>query len=199
MDSSPDMLEKAAAALPDVEFVQGDLNTYEPPPGTELLFSNAVFHWLPDHARIPTLAGLIKTLPAGGVIAIQVPDNFYEPSHRLMRETASSGPWSAILGKLGPELDPIAPPQHFYDELKPLCSSVDIWHTRYHHVLDGPQAIVEWVKGTGLKPFVDPLDEEMREGFLKAYLERITEAYPKLHNGNVMLTYPRMFVVAVKA
>ncbi|KAF2498708.1 S-adenosyl-L-methionine-dependent methyltransferase [Lophium mytilinum] len=199
MDSSDDMLAKAGAALPNIDFVKGDLTTYEPTAGTDLLFSNAVFQWLPGPARIPTLARLIKTLPSGGVIAIQVPDNFHERSHRLMRETAADGPWAPILSKLNPERDPIAAPATFYDALKPLCASVDIWHTHYQHVLEGPQAIVEWVKGTGLRPFVDPLDEGMREGFLKAYLERIAEAYPRLGDGKVMLTYPRLFLVAVKA
>ncbi|OCK75737.1 S-adenosyl-L-methionine-dependent methyltransferase [Lepidopterella palustris CBS 459.81] len=199
MDSSPDMLEKARASLPGVRFVQADLSTYSPDSPVDLLFSNAVFHWLRNEERIQVMTRLIKTLPSGGVFAIQVPDNFYEPSHTLMRETAKFGPWSSILSNLKPELDPMPSPQVFYDSLKPLCKSVDIWHTHYHHILESPAAIVEWVKGTGLRPFIDPLDSEMKRGFLNSYLERITEAYPSLEDRRVMLTYPRLFLVAVRA
>ena len=90
-------------------------------------------------------------------------------------------------------------PEELYDHLKPLCSDVNIWHTIYNHFLDDHEAIVEWVKGTGLRPFVDPLAPEQREEFLEKYLERIRGSYPVLGDGRVCLRYPRLFVVAVKA
>jgi trans-aconitate 2-methyltransferase len=139
MDSSPDMLEKATAEFEGkqgVEFVSGDLGTFEVE-GADLVFSNAVFHWLRSPARIPTLVRLFEGLKTGGVVAIQVPDNYNEHSHRLMRETASmkSQPWSKYfantrIGDLGdkerPDLDPIEPPSAWYDALVPHASSVRI-------------------------------------------------------------------------
>jgi len=199
MDSSPNMLEKAKVALPNVEFIQGDLSSYIPNEPADLLFSNAVFHWLRDAERFSVMTRLIQSQPSGGVFAFQVPDNFLEPAHVLMRETAAKGPWASTLKGLNSALDPMASPQRIYNELKPICASVNIWHSHYHHVLEDPEAIVEWVKGTGLRPFINPLSRELRDGYLKAYLERITRAYPRLDDGRVMLRYPRLFVVTVRA
>lgn len=204
MDSSQDMLSKARQAMPDVEFVQGDLKTFEPEPGTDILFSNAVFQWLRTEDRIPTIVRLLKTLNPGGVLAFQVPDNYEEPSHRAMRETALlDGPWRehflALPADKRPDLDPIETPNDFYDALVPHCEKVDIWHVFYQHVLEAPSSIVEWVKGTGLMPFLNVLPtQEVRDEFLRAYEQRIGELYSRLADGKVMLRYPRLFVVATR-
>ena len=201
VDSSPDMLSKARQTLPGVSFEQSDLTTYEPEPGADLLFSNAVFHWLRRAQRIPTVVRLLRTQKPGGVLAFQVPDNHDEPSHRAMRETAASGPWKASFEALAdrPDLDPTEAPGEYYNALIPHCTTVNIWHTLYHHVLSGPGDIVEWVKGTGLQPFVNAVPEgELRDGYLRAYQERVAELYPALADGKVMLTYPRLFVVCVR-
>lgn len=204
MDSSPDMLSKARTALPDVEFVQGDLHTYEPPAGTDLLFSNAVFHWLRKEQRIPTILRLLQTQEPGGVLAFQVPDNYEEPSHRAMREVALlEGPWTeyfrALPAEKRPDLDPIETPGEWYDALIPYCEQVDVWHVHYQHVLEGPSAIVEWVRSTGLMPFLNVLPEgEARDKYVKAYEERLGDLYERLTDGMVMLRYPRLFVVATR-
>ena len=209
MDSSPDMLEKAKASMQTVEFVQGDLATFETP-GADLLFSNAVFHWLRHAERIPTLVRLFQGLKPGGVLAIQVPDNYHAPSHSLMREVASKegAPWSssfagANIGGLDdtsrPDLDPIETPNAFYDALIPHAESVNVWRTEYYHVLADAHAIVEWVKGTGLQPYLHRIgDGDAKNAFLAEYEKRLAEAYPKLADGKVLLGYPRLFLVAVK-
>ena len=204
VDSSPDMLSKARQAMPDVSFVQGDLKTFEPEPGADLLFSNAVFHWLRTEDRIPTILRLLRTQSPGGVFAFQVPDNYEEASHRAMRETALlDGPWrehfQALPAKDRPDLDPIETPNDYYDALIPYCESVDIWHILYQHVMEAPSSIVDWVKGTGLMPFLNPLPtEEVRDEYLKAYEQRLGELYPRQVDGKVMLRYPRLFVVATR-
>lgn len=202
MDSSPDMLSKARANLPGITFVQGDLRTYEPEPGADLLFSNAVFHWLRSEQRVPTILRLLKSQKAGGVLAFQVPDNYQEPSHKAMREVALlDGPWreyfQALPADKRPDLDPIESPADWYNALIPFCQKVDVWHVLYQHVMEAPSSIVEWVKGTGLMPFLNPLPtQEVKDAFLKAYEQRLSEVYPSLADGKVMLRYPRLFVVA---
>ncbi|KAL4883531.1 S-adenosyl-L-methionine-dependent methyltransferase [Aspergillus karnatakaensis] len=196
MDSSPDMIKKARATLPDIDFTVDDLTTYTPAEPVDLFFSNAVFQWLPRSERLQVVKRLIEAQPSGGVFAFQVPDNLTEPSHVAMRETAADGPWASSLDTAG--RDTFQTPQEIYDELKPVCADVNVWHTHYYHSLDGHEAVVEWVKGTGLRPFIDPLSPADRDAFLKSYLGRIEKAYPKAIDGRVLLRYPRLFVVAVR-
>lgn len=212
MDSSPDMLTKASAALPNIEFVQGDLETFAPKEGEEvdLFYSNAVFHWLRSPARMDTLVRLFKLLKPGGVLAIQVPDNYNEPTHANMRETAlqQDAPWAPFYkdtqignfeDKSRPDLDPMESVEELYNALAPHAELVDAWTTKYAHPLKDAAAIVEWVKGTGLQPYMQRLgDEEARKSFLEAYEGRLKEAYPELVDGKVLLRYPRLFVLAVR-
>ncbi|BDD58729.1 hypothetical protein MAP00_003986 [Monascus purpureus] len=201
IDSSPDMIKKAQFTVPHIKFAVEDLRTYRPSPDepVDLFFSNAALHWLSSQERITVIKDLIETQPSGGVFAFQVPDNFDEPSHLAMRQTAEDGPWATTLSSLNPAREVFQSPHELYNQLKPLCSAVNVWHTSYYHVLDNHDDIVEWVKGTGLRPFIDPLSAEERDGFLKAYLERLKRAYPVLNDGKVILRYPRLFVVATKA
>ncbi|EAQ83723.1 hypothetical protein CHGG_10127 [Chaetomium globosum CBS 148.51] len=212
VDSSPAMLTQARHTLPTTPFTLADLHTYTPPPHTDLLFSNAVFHWLRHADRIPTLARLLRTQrPGTGVLAFQVPDNHAEPSHRAMRETAAApGPWQPYFNKLDagerPDLDPIESPLVYYDALRPLCRAVETWTTRYVHVLgEGHAGIVEWVRGTGLQPFLAVLPGNgegegggVREAFLEEYRRRLEREYPVTADGCVLLEYPRRFVVAFR-
>lgn len=203
MDSSPDMIDKAGARLSSVKFELGDLNTWAPANADEkvdVFFSNAVFQWIPSEKRLPLISRFIEMQAPGGVFAFQVPDNFLEPSHAMMRETASEAnkPWTEVLRNRQPALARFQSTQEIYDALIPLCSSINVWHTHYYHVLENHEAVVEWVKGTGLRPFIDPLSEEARKGFVEAYLARIKKVYPVSVDGKVILKYPRLFVVAVR-
>lgn len=199
VDSSPAMLEKARKILPDINFYQEDLTTYRAPQTADLLFSNAVFQWLPADERLPTIRRLMQTQAAGSLFAFQVPDNFTEPSHFEMRATAENGPWADTLKQLSPSRGLMPTAQAIYDAIKPICSEVDLWHSHYYHVLEDHEAVVEWVKGTGLRPFLDPLPTEQQEGFLKEYLDRIRKVYPSSADGSVILKYPRLFMVAVRS
>lgn len=196
LDSSPDMLRQARERLPRLSFVEADLATWTPPQAADLLFANAVFHWVPDHPRV--LRRLLETLPAGGVLAVQMPDNTDEPALSLMRETAIKGPWAGKLAAAVAARDDLVGPSAYYDLLQPVASRLDIWHTIYNHVMTGPPAIVEWFKGSSLRPFLSPLDEDTRRGFLADYTGAIARAYPACRDGRVLLKFPRLFIVATR-
>jgi trans-aconitate 2-methyltransferase len=196
IDSSPDMLVAARRRLPKARFIEAELSTWLPEGPVDLLFANAVFQWVPNHLAV--MERLLDALPRGGVLAVQMPDNLGEPSHRLMREVAASGPWAP---KLAPALvlrDQLPTVTSYYDRLKPLSDRVDIWHTIYNHALDGAAAIVEWVKGTGLRPFIAPLDATESAAYLAEYAERLAAEYPRRIDGKVLFRFPRLFVVAVR-
>jgi trans-aconitate 2-methyltransferase len=196
VDSSPDMLAKARKSCPKAKFVEGDLKDWQPREKTDLLFANAVFQWVPDHMHV--LQRLMAVLRKDGVLAVQVPDNLNEPSHVAMRETALAGSWAQKLRSLGRVRDRLPSPHAYYQELKPHAARIDIWHTIYNHPLEGAQGIVEWMKGTGLRPYIDPLDAPEREAYLAAYQQRIAKAYPAEQDGKVLLRFPRLFIVCVK-
>jgi trans-aconitate 2-methyltransferase len=194
LDSSPNMLAEARKRLPDAAFAEADATTWVPEPGTDLVFANAIYQWVPDHlAQLPRV---VSALPEGGVLAVQMPDNMAEPSHVLMRQTAAEGPWAERLRDAARV--PLPPVRTYYDAFRPVARHIDIWHTIYNHVLDGPEAIVEWVKSTGLRPFIDPLTADERAEFLARYLAYITDAYPRTVDGKVLLRFPRLFMVVMR-
>ena len=196
LDSSPDMLRQARERLPNCEFAQADLADWSPQERTDLLFANAVFQWVPDHPAV--LRRLLAALPAGGVLAVQMPDNTEEPALALMREVAKSPRWAARLAPAAAARDDLPMPAAYYDLLGSLCVHLDIWHTVYNHVLADAEAVVEWFKGSGLRPFLSPLDDDMRRDFVADYTARIARAYPRQHDGRVLLRFPRLFIVATR-
>jgi trans-aconitate 2-methyltransferase len=196
LDSSPDMLVQARARLPECAFIQADLVSWTPPERTDLLFANASFQWLPDHQGV--LRRMLQALPGGGVLAVQMPDNMDEPALALMSEVAGRGPWAGNPALATAAREPLPRPEAYYDLLKPLCAKLDIWHTIYNHVMAGPQAIVEWFKGSALRPYLSALDAAMADDFQAAYLDEIKQHYGARHDGRVLLPFPRVFIVAAR-
>ncbi|MET0517868.1 MAG: trans-aconitate 2-methyltransferase, partial [Burkholderiaceae bacterium] len=128
-------------------------------------------------------------------LAIQMPDNREEPTHRAMRELAALAPWAERIGDAAALRTRILSLDDYYDLLAPLAA-VDTWRTASQHPMASPARIVEWLRGTGLKPFVDPLTEAQRAGFLAAYEARVAAAYPPRTDGRRLLAFPRLFIVA---
>jgi trans-aconitate 2-methyltransferase len=193
VDNSEDMLRRARQDFPEIEWVCADVNAYRAEQPVDLLFANAALQWLPDHARL--FPALLEQVAKGGVLAVQMPHNFGEPSHRAMREL--EGPWSARIQGVR-ALTPVADARFYYDLLAPHATAVDIWQTTYQHVMPDAQAIVEWVKGTGLRPYLDVLDAEERAPYLAGYTEAIDRAYPTRSDGRRLFAFPRLFLVALR-
>jgi trans-aconitate 2-methyltransferase len=193
-DNSEAMLASARQRLPGCRFEFGDVAHFEALPPADLLFSNAVLHWVPGHEAL--LPRLFAQLAPGGVLAVQMPDNRDEPTHRLMREVAALPAYAGHIGEAARAGAQILPLAAYYDLLAPLAAEVDVWRTAYQHPLDSPAKIVEWVRSTGLKPFIDPLPDALREAFLAEYESRIAEAYPARADGCRLLAFPRLFIVA---
>jgi trans-aconitate 2-methyltransferase len=197
IDNSPAMLESARQRLPGVHFALADIAGWQPAQPQDLVYANASLQWL--HAHETLLPRLFSFLAPGGVLAVQMPDNHAEPSHRAMREVAALPAFAAAIGDPAKLRPPMLSVGAYYDLLARDAAQVDVWHTVYQHPMASPAAIVEWVSGTGLKPFLEPLDARQRASFLAAYEERIAAAYPARADGRRLLAFPRVFIVAQRA
>jgi trans-aconitate 2-methyltransferase len=196
MDSSTDMVTAARKRMPDVSFEVADISTWKGEGQYDVILANAALQWVPDHKTL--FPSLISQLNPGGSLAVQMPDNFEEPAHRLMRSTAAEGPWAAKLADASKRVARETA-GWYYGELRGQVSTLDIWRTIYYHPLaGGPAAIVEWFKGTGLRPFLDPLNEEEKAAFLAVYTAEIAKVYPVYDNGSVLLPFPRLFIIATR-
>ncbi|WP_207538442.1 trans-aconitate 2-methyltransferase [Sabulicella rubraurantiaca] len=195
LDSSADMLAAARKRLPEVEFVLGDIAVWRGPELYDVILANASLHWVPDHATL--MPALMQRLAPNGVLAVQMPDNYDEPAHHLIRKVAAEGKWAAKLAAVGASREPRRQPSWYFNMLRQLGARADVWVTIYHHPLaGGASAIVEWFKGSGLRPFLDRLDDEERVEFLDRYVAEVAQAYPALADGTVLLPFPRLFFVA---
>jgi trans-aconitate 2-methyltransferase len=198
VDLSAEMLAKAAARPSRVEWSRGPVETWSPPQPVALVFSNAVLQWLDDHPRL--LPKLVQALAPGGVLAIQMPRNFDQPSHVLMRAVASEGRWAE---RLDPMLrrDPVASPQTYYALLQPVArAGLDIWETEYLHALEetssGESPVLSWVRATALRPLLEALDAGQQREFVAAYDARLRQAYPAAPDGRTLFPFRRLFIVA---
>lgn len=197
LDSDENMLVAAAKRLPGITFEKADLANWVPPAGASLFYGNAVFQWLPNHLTI--FERLMGALASGGTLAVQMPDNLGEPSHLLMEETTRSPAFTDAFAGKTVRRNPMPGPATYVECLAPQAASIEVWHTIYYHRLANAEAIVEWVKGTGLRPYLDALPEDKRDAFAADYTDRIRAAYPAMSDGKVLLRFPRFFIVAVKA
>jgi trans-aconitate 2-methyltransferase len=197
LDSSADMIEAARKRLPALRFEQAAIESWDEPGPFGAILANAVLQWVPDHASL--LPRLIGRLTPGGSLAVQMPDNLDEPAHRLMREVAADGWWDGKLAAAAGTRTTIEGALWYYGLLRPHCARVEVWRTIYHHPLaGGADAVVEWFKGSGLRPFLAPLDAAEQAAYLDCYRAAVANAYPSLSDGTVLLPFPRLFIVATR-
>jgi trans-aconitate 2-methyltransferase len=196
LDSSPEMIDAARAREATVEWVVGDIRTWRVTVPYDLIFSNAALHWLPDHEEL--FPRLLQQLAPGGRLAVQMPTHSDSPAHRSVREVAATPRWSSRWAP-DPARSHVLDPDRYYDLLAPGSSQVDLWQTEYLHILPGPSAILEWIKGTTLRPYLDVLPSpEDQEAFLGQIERKLEGAYPPRSDGRVVFPFRRLFFVATR-
>src|SRR6478672_4643975 len=173
VDSSPEMVARAAGVA-GIRVAQGDARTWRPDAPADVLFSNATYQWVPDHLDL--LPTLVRQVAPGGWFAVQVPGNHGEPSHVLLHDLA-------------------ADPRFYADALRDLGLEVDAWETTYLHLLTGEDPVFTWISGTGARPTLQALPDDLRPVFVEEYKALLRDAYPPGRHGTT-LPFRRVFVVA---
>jgi trans-aconitate 2-methyltransferase len=193
IDSSPEMIDKAAATVPGIEFVVGDLRAWADGPGdpVDVLVSNATLQWVPGHLEL--LPRLVERVRPGGWFAFQVPGNFDEPSHTLRSELAADDRFAAHTA--GVAVPDSHDPADYLDVLAAAGCTVDAWETTYLHLLTGDDPVFTWVSGTGARPTLQALPDGLRQEFEAEFKARLRAAYP-VHDYGVVLPFRRVFAVA---
>jgi trans-aconitate 2-methyltransferase len=192
VDSSAEMVASArSGSSADIGFEVGDVRDWTPSAPVDVLVSNATLQWVPEHLAL--LPRLLSHVREGGWLAFQVPGNFDAPSHTLRAELAAEAPYAAHVAGIE---DPRShAPAAYYDALAGPGRSVEVWETTYTHVLSGPDPVFTWVSGTGARPTLQALPDELRPAFEAEFKRRLAAAYPVRADGTVLLPFRRVFAV----
>ena len=192
LDSSPEMITQAEKlAGPRVKFQVQDLRDWRPEMPVDVIISNATLQWVPGHREL--LPPLVSSLVLDGWLAFQVPGNFDEPSHQLLRQLAADPRYAPMLTDVAWPAS--ADAAAYLDDLAELDCTVDSWETTYLHVLSGPNPVFRWISGTGARPVLQALPDDHRKQFVAEYQQLLDDAYPARPYGTV-LPFRRIFVVA---
>jgi trans-aconitate 2-methyltransferase len=198
LDNSPDMIAVAKRDYPDRNWTVGDIASW--PKSDELfdvVFSNAAMQWAPDHAAL--YPGVFSRVAPGGAMAVQVPCNIGAAAHETMRAVAASADWAGRFPAAGVREWHVGDAAFYYDLLANDAARIDLWETEYLHVMPDVEAIVEWYKGTGLRPFLEALSSAAeRAAFTADYTERLRPHYPERADGRVLFPFQRLFLVAYR-
>lgn len=195
VDGSSEMLQVAREKYPRLHWAQCDLATWTAEEPVQVLYSNATLHWLGEHRAL--IPHLFSQVAAGGFMAIQMPRNFGAPSHRIAHELAVSTKWRDRLQHLV-RPTPVAEPGFYYDLLAPMTRHLEIWETEYIQPLTGERPVLEWIKGTWLRPFLDVLDAVEQRAFEDEYAALAAKAYPRRGDGVTIFPFRRLFLVAMR-
>ncbi|WP_373086891.1 methyltransferase domain-containing protein [Sneathiella sp.] len=192
IDNSREMLDKARKDHPSIEWKQDDISNFEPTSKGNLIFSNAALQWLGHHELL--FPKLLSQLRPGGILAVQMPNNFTAPSHQNLYDLAQSPEWIDKLGSLVRPA-PVHNINWYFDLLSPLAAKVNIWETTYFQVLAGKDAVLQWTRGTALRPFLQVLKGPDIEAFESEYAKRLLEDYPQRQDGSTLYPFSRLFIV----
>ncbi|MGB9403765.1 MAG: methyltransferase domain-containing protein [Candidatus Acidiferrales bacterium] len=193
VDNSSEMLSRARAEHPALDWVHADITSWRAADSPDLIFSNAALHWLPGHAEL--FPALLRQLRPGGFLAVQMPHHTGDPGHVLILETARDPRWSARLVPLASQLNTHSP-EEYWRWLRPLSAQFDVWETIYIHELEGERPVVEFFRGTQLRTYLQALDASEQAAFLDSYAEKVARAYPHQLNGKTLFPFRRIFLLA---
>jgi trans-aconitate 2-methyltransferase len=191
IDSSPEMIAQAGGLGARVEFSLGDLAAWEPPEDADVIVSNAALQWVPG--QLDVFARWARAVPEDGWVAVQVPGNFDSPTHVLMRELAESARYAGRLAGVL-RLPSTPEPSAYAQILLGAGLAADVWETTYTHVLPGERAVLEWMRGTGLRPVLAALPPDEATAFEAEYAAALDDAYPPTPHGT-LLPFRRIFAV----
>ena len=207
VDNSPDMLARARAGneggdADRIEWIEADIASWSPPSPPGLVYANASLQWVDGHEAL--FPRLFRALAPGGVLAVQMPRSREARSHLLMHEIlAAAGPGGAPIGPAPLRAEVarrwVLGPEEYFDLLAAGAARLDTWTTEYLQVLEGEDPVLEWVRGTGLRPILNGLAEPDLARFLDAYRPALREAYPRRADGTTLYPFSRLFIVAVRA
>ena len=192
VDFAPEMLADARAGGVDAQFIQADIATWTPDERYDVIYSNAALQWLGNHEGL--LPRLVSFLAPGGALAVQVPRNFEEHCHVLLRRAVADPRWREQMKDVRDWWN-VLEPEAYFDLLRPIGQSIDLWETRFFHVLEGKDPVFHWMMGTGLRPFAAALESPLKEEFLAHYRALLGEAYPPRPGGQTIHRFLRLFFV----
>jgi trans-aconitate 2-methyltransferase len=196
LDSSAEMLAAARPVPGRLDFVRGDVRDWQPDAPVDVVVSNAVLHWVPEHPDL--LARWAGVLAPGGVLAVQVPGNFRAPTHALLDAQCRSPRWADRLADAGPRPDTVLEPAEYADLLTAAGLEPDVWETTYLHRLAGADPVLGWVRSTVLRPVLARLPDDEAEAFTAEYADALRTAYPPRPDGRTLLPFRRIFAVATR-
>lgn len=196
LDHSEEMIAKARESYPSGVWQQGDAATWVPEEPFDLVFSNAMLQWIPQHEMV--CPHLLNQVAEKGALAVQVPAHYDSPLHREIVDVSRDPVWTSRMEGARRTLTNHSP-AFYYDLLAPLASRLDVWETTYYHVLPGPESVLEWFRATGLRPFLDALESsEEKRRFEAILLERYALTYPRRPNHSILFPFRRLFFVAYR-
>ena len=191
LDSSAEMV--GAARARGIDAHRADVVDWAPAPDTDVVITNAVLQWVPQHREL--LPRWLAALPVGAELAVQVPGNFRAPTHALLAELCALPRWADRVGDAAPRPDAVLEPAGYLDVLTGAGLAADVWETTYLHVLTGEDPVLAWVRGTVLRPVLARLGEDDAAELTEAYAAALRAAYPRRPDGTTVLPFRRVFAV----
>lgn len=193
LDSSPEMLKQAKQSHPDWNWIESPIESWQPENTYDLVFSNAALHWLGDHERL--FPRLLNWLSPGGALAVQMPNNFLSPAHQGMKKVAQDPCWNGALNGATENYN-VQPIAFYYRALSPLASNLNLWEVEYLQIMNNTRAVLDWVRSTAMRGYLDRLpDEKSQEQFEAMCLREFEKCYPTEASSKVLFPYRRMFIV----
>ena len=196
LDNSHAMIEKAKTDYPEQKWILSDTDNLDQKIKYDVVFSNAAIQWIPEHEKlIPSLFNITKK---NGAMAIQLPKFRDMPIGKSIEQISAKSRWNCYTSEAD-DLFTYHDYSFYYELLAEHSVKIDMWETSYIHTLDSQEAILEWIRSTALKPYLDCLENnDMKHEFEEDVLDEIKKNYPLQKKGKVLFPFKRLFFVAYK-